>query len=120
MYAKLKQLPGVPVGKLYIKPRLDSSHKSEALFSACAGAKRKEKGRSEKWKALRKRERKNEMASSKKKNVLRGIPPNAANADDDDSVDYIGKNGRNRQKTRTEVRRYFKIYYPPQNESYFK
>jgi len=66
MYAKLKQLPGVPVGKLYIKPRLDSSHKSEALFSACAGAKRKEKGSSEKWKALRKRERKNEMASSKK------------------------------------------------------
>jgi len=57
------------------------------------------------------------MASSKKKICLKG---NAANADDDDSVDYIGKNGRNRQKTRTEVRRYFKIYYPPQNESYFK
>jgi len=35
------------------------------------------------------------MASSKKKICLKG---NAANADDDDSVDYIGKNGRNRQK----------------------
>jgi len=52
------------------------------------------------------------MASSKKKICLKG---NAANADDDDSVDYIGKNCRNRKK-RTEVRRYFKIYYPPQKK----
>lgn len=44
-----------PAGKLYIKPSLDSSHKSEALFLACAGAKRMEKAQGRKSKGREKK-----------------------------------------------------------------